>query len=315
MKKSLLYFLFVCPFLAHAWPASAQTNAFSFGVIAHAFKNAAGESVLRSAISETDADNLAFVVANGIKSSTESCNDHVYNDRKALLNEAKNGLILSLVASDWADCKRKNGRSAAIERLNQLRELFFTDEFSFGSSKIPLVRQSTIPKFRSYVENARWEFGNIVFATINLPANNNRYLSAAGRNSEFEDRLVANRDWLQRIFTVATYKKLEGIVLFCDGNPLSVPSSATLSSRTIHRDGFSETRRQIGALAAGFPGKVLIIHGQEPFKPLAQDKIVWHGNLGELAVASGWVKLTANPSLFALFSISSISQVAKNTHQ
>jgi hypothetical protein len=293
--KTLLPSLFICVVLAYASPAFSQPSEFSFGVIAHAFKSASDESVLRDAIVQTDADNLAFVVANGIKSNAEPCDDQVYNDRKSLLNEAKNGLILSLAASDWADCKRENGRSAAMERLNRLRDVFFTGEFSFGGSKIPMVRQSTARKFRSYGENARWEFGDIMFATINLPANNNHYLAAAGRNSEFEDRLIANRDWLQRIFAVATRKKLDGIVLFCDGDPLSEPSSASLFNLNRNRDGFSETRRQITTLAAGFHGKVLIVHGQTKSRPLPQNSIAWRDNLGDLEVASGWVKFTVNP--------------------
>jgi len=132
----------------------------------------------------------------------------LYSDRKTLLDEAKNGLIVSLTASDWTECKNAHGRSAAAERLNRLRDLFFVDEFSLGASKIPLVRQSTMPKFRSYVENARWEVDNVLFATINLPAANNHYRTDAGRNSEFEDRLIANRDWLHRIFMFAAHRKI-----------------------------------------------------------------------------------------------------------
>lgn len=315
MKKLLLSSLFICTVLARAWPASAQSDEFSFGVIAHAFKTASDESPLRNAIAQTDADNLAFVVANGIKSTAEPCSDQMYNDRKMLLDEAKNGLILSLAASDWADCKRENGRSAAMERLNRLRDVFFTGEFSLGGSKIPVIRQSSIPKFRSYGENARWEFGDIMFATINLPANNNHYLAAAGRNSEFEDRLVANRNWLQRIFMGARRKKLEGIVLFCDGDPLFEPGSASLFALGRKRDGFSETRRQIVALATGFSGKVLVIHGQARSKPVPRDGIVWRGNLGDLEVGSGWGKLTVNPSLPTLFAVSSNPKAAKNAHQ
>lgn len=311
MKKSLLRLLFIG--LAIARPASAQPDEFSFGVIAHPFKSASDESVLRDAISQTDTDNLAFVIANGIKSSAESCDDKIYNERKMLLNEAKNGLILSLAGSDWADCKRENGRSAAIDRLNRLRDMFFTGEFSLGGSKIPVVRQSTTPKFRSYGENARWQFGDIMFATVNLPANNNHYLAAAGRNSEFEDRLVANRDWLQRVFTMAVRKKMEGIVLFSDGNPLATPNSISIFNLNRHRDGFSETRRQIVRLAAGFSGKVLIIHGQTNSKPLRQQGITWRDNLGELEMGSGWAKLTVNPSLPTLISVSN-PRLAKNMH-
>ncbi|MGH8807198.1 MAG: hypothetical protein ACREX0_04895 [Noviherbaspirillum sp.] len=274
--------------------AIAGTGAFSFGVISPPPK-AASDNELRDAIEASDAENLAFVVANGIKSIDEPCTDKVYKRRKTLFQEAKNGLIVSLAASDWAECRTENGKSAAIGKLNRLRELFFTDEFSDGASKIPVIRQSTIAKFRGFVENARWEIGDTMFATINLPANNNHYVFDAGRNSEFEDRLVANRDWLHRIFTYATLRKLDGIVLFCDGNPLARPAGS-------RRDGFAETRRQITKLAAKFPGKILIVHRQGD-KASPRAVITWRGNLGELNAGSGWIKLDVNISAKSLFSI------------
>lgn len=301
MKSRLSGSLFACCLMLHPWPALSQTNPFSFGVIGPAFKTTGDESVLRDAIAETDADNLAFVVANGIKSSAEPCTDRLYQRRKALLDEAKNGLILSLAASDWIDCKRANGRSVKIERLGRLRDLFFTGEFSLGASKIPLARQSITPKFRNYGENSRWQFGEVMFATINLPANNNHYLPEAGRNSEFEDRMIANRDWLQRIFTFAGRKKLAGIVLFCDGDPLSGPGFLQRFNLSGKRDGFTEMRRQITALAAGFSGKVLVIHGQPAPKTNVRSGIHWRDNLGDLETGSGWIKLTVDASVPTLF--------------
>ncbi|MFC5474277.1 hypothetical protein [Paraherbaspirillum soli] len=282
--------------------ALADTGNFSFGVIGHAFQTTSDETALRNAIAESDADNLAFVVANGIKSSSEPCSDKLYSQRKALLSSAKNGLILSLTASDWVYCKTAGDRSAAIERLNRLRELFFVDDFSFGDSKIPLIRQSTSPKFRSYVENARWEIGNVLFATINLPASNNHYLSEGGRNSEFEDRQIANREWLQRIFLNAMQKKSDAIVLFCDGDPL-VAQRHRVFDFNVKRDGFTEIRQRINTLASRFNGKVLVIHGRPAGHAATASAIVWQRNLGDLEVAGGWIKLTvdtANPQLFEL---------------
>lgn len=281
----------------------AQPSQFNFAVIAHA-ANGADDTALRAAIAETDADNLAFVVANGIKSNSEPCSDSLYTSRKELLNEAKNGLIVSLTASDWSECRNLKNRSAAVERLNRLRELFFTDEFSFGASKIPVIRQSGTSKFRNYAENTRWEIGTVMFATINLPANNNHYRTEAGRNSEFEDRLIANRDWLQRIFAFAARKKMAGIVLFCDGDPLAKPGLLQLFDLNRKRDGFAEVRGQINALAAKFSIKVLVIHGQEETKPATPSSIIWRDNVGDLALGGGWSKISVNSSAPALFAIS-----------
>lgn len=303
MSHRIIHQLVFCLLFGCGTQAAAQDQNFSFGVISDVIKRPGDEPELREAIETTDADSLAFVVANGIKAANEPCTDAVYKRRKALLDEAKNGLIVSLSASDWAECKNAGGKPAAVSKLNFLRELFFTEEFSAGGTKIPLVRQSTIAKFRDFSENARWEVGNTMFATLNLPRNNNHYLLDAGRNSEFEDRLVANRDWLNRIFSYATRRRLDGIVLFSDGNPLSPPVS-----KIIKRDGYSETRKLIQSLSQKFAGKVLLIHSQPSGSGVtAAGSIRWQDNLGELHASSGWMKLTVSQTGNDVFTVHAAS--------
>lgn len=295
MRRFSLHAIVLSVVLTLASLARATAGEFSFGVIPHLGSNTSANTALRDVIEETDTENLAFVVANGIKSTGEPCTDKLYEHRKILLDGAKNGLIVSLAASDWAMCTNENGKSNAILKLSQLRELFFADDFSIGATKIPLTRQSTAAKFRTVAENARWEIGNVMFATINLPANNNHYVYDAGRNSEFEDRQVANRAWLNRIFTFAARKNARGIVLFSDANPLSKPSA------TERRDGYAEVRKQLITLATKYSGKVLLVHGQSG-KASNAAAINWHGNLGQLDIGPGWTKVTVTPALPALFS-------------
>jgi len=310
MKTRLLRYILALGVAFSAPFAWADARGFSFAVIFHPSKDDAGETMLRDALNETDEQNLSFVVSNGIKSAVEPCSDRLYERRKSLLDSAKNGLIMSLAASDWTECKGTNGKSAAAGRLNRMRELFFTDEFSMGSSKIPLIRQSTIARFRSYGENARWEFDNVMFATINLPRNNNHYSLEAGRNGEFEDRQIANKDWLQRVFVYASRKKMDGIVLFCDGDPLQKNIRQDGS-----RDGFSEVRKLTTALAAKFPGKVLIVHGRT--RSVAQDTavIVWRSNIGTLETRRSWVKVDIAREPGTTFVIAEDSPDAKNRNR
>lgn len=306
MKKPICACLIAGSLLAGLAPAWGQSGAFSFGALGRPLKAGGTEAALRDAIEEADADNLAFVVANGIKGVDEPCSDRLYGRRKSVLEEAKNGVVLSLAASDWAECKNEKGKSAAIGRLNQLRDVFFTEEFSLGGARIPLMRQSTAAKFRSYGENTRWEVGDIMFATINLPNNNNHYLTEAGRNSEFEDRLVANRDWLHRLFVSAALKKADALVIFCDANPMSKPARPDL-----RRDGFSETRQQILARASKFPGKVLIVHGRSESGKNEPAHIAWKGNLGTLEIRKPWVKISFDPAYPNLFSVGNETSLAK----
>jgi hypothetical protein len=293
--------LVLCPLLAHG----KESAAFSFGVIAQSVPSDVRENALRQAIAESDADNLAFVVANGIKAANEPCTDAVYKKHQALLDSAKNGLVISLMADDWTACRDENNRPIAFESINRLRELFFADEFSLGDSKIPLIRQSTMPKFRNYAENMRWRINDVLFATINVPANNNNYVYAAGRNSEFEDREIANNDWLQRIFLTARIKKLDGIVLFCDANPFISGNSTRTSNKK--RGGYIDIRRKILALSNQFHGRVLIVHNEsEPGQASGTRGIIWHHNIGTLHTGAPWRKVTVQPSSSELFTMTPV---------
>lgn len=294
--RSLLCLALLSPLLAHA------NEPFSFGVIARPAHAATATASLRKAIDETDADNLAFVVANGVKADDESCTDTLYNDRHALYESAKNGLIVSLTSGDWADCVNAMQHSIAIERLRRLRELFFVGEFSFGQSQIPLIRQSTIPTFHMYAENMHWRIGDVLFATVNLPSNNNNFQNAAGRNSEYEDRQVANSDWLKRLFITAKAGGLDGIVLFCDGNPMAThgehDSGIFFGGK---RAGYAEIRRHILKLAASFHGRVLIVHAEQDAHPAKG--ILWHDNIGTLRAAAPWIRIVVNPAQPRLFAV------------
>ncbi|HEX2531144.1 MAG TPA: hypothetical protein VHK70_06690 [Burkholderiaceae bacterium] len=303
-RKRIARLLLVCGAYAFIFSATAQPKEFSFGVIGHSFQVSPEESILHQTIAETDDDNLAFVVANGIKTDSEPCSDDLYLRRKALLDTAKNGLVVSLTGSDWTRCRNARNRSSAVERLNRIRDLFFNDEFSLGASRIPLMRQSANAKFRSYAENAHWQIGDIIFATINLPADNNHFRPEAGRNSEFEDRLIANRFWLRRIVGIATHRKLDGIVLFCDADPLTPPSVLQRSQSNTKRDGFTEIRKSIDTLAGRFTGKILLISNDSENRTPTPAVIAWRTkNLGSVAAHSGWMKVTvdkSNPSLFSI---------------
>jgi hypothetical protein len=301
MTSPLCRMLVLCMMLILASSANAASTAFSFGVIPREARAMPEDSALQEAIEESDAENLAFVVASGVKAADQDCTDDVYNRRKKLLQNSKHGLVLSLAGSDWSTCRNNNGRSAAAARLGRLRELFFDDEFSMGATRIPVVRQSTVVKFDDFVENARWEIGRVMFATVNLPSPNNHYLTAAGRNGEFEDRLVANRDWLNRVFLYATRDRLAGIVLFTDGNPLMRGAGK--------RDGYAETRREILKLARRFRGKVLIVHGQPQHKP-GDPAIRWRGNVGEIGVTDRWLSISVHPGNANLFSAQRAGKLA-----
>ncbi|WP_296000988.1 hypothetical protein [Rugamonas sp.] len=276
--------------------------AFEFDVIGHSFGDGAGEAVLKRAIADANQERPAFVVATGIKAAREPCSDRLYAQRKAVLDESDAALIVALAGSDWTECLNSAGRSGAVERLNRLREVFFTDGQSLGARHVAVTRLSATAKFRSYAEYAHWQVGNVLFATINLPAANNHYRPEAGRNSEYEDRLVANRAWLHRLFTLAGQQKLDGVVLFSDGDiGLQAEESSFLSGFSARQDGFAEPRRQLKALAQKFKGKLLLVDARGTAE--GAPAIVWHDNVGHLSLAAQSAGVRVNPGAAVLFTL------------
>lgn len=284
----------------------ADGDAHQFAVVGNG-AGEDGEARLKQALSDTSEKSLDFVVITGIKGEKESCGDRLYQKRRDMIERARRPVIVSLAGSDWTGCRNSAGRTNAIERLNRLRELFYGEPASLGEDKLPLTRLSASPRFRSYAENAHWQVGRVLYATINLPAGNNHYLPAAGRNSEYEDRIVANRFWLNRLFAIARRDKVDAVVLFSEGDVQPLMEERATGLRGLLRrepavhDGFEETRRQVQARAARFKGKVLLVDSGafEARAPV----IEWKGNLGQLSVGTRAVEVKVASGKEAAFSV------------
>ena len=319
MRRRSSCALLVGALLAGAWFAAAGASAVAatvtatatphgthrFGVIGHTFASGAAEAQLAKAIDYTHKSSLAFVVATGVKGASEPCSDELYMRRRDLLEDAKRPVVVVPAASDWAYCKNAGGRLVSVERLNRLRELLYEEPSALGTRPLMLARQSANAKFRSYAENAYWIVGAVLYATVNIPSNNNNYRSEAGRNSEYEDRTVANRFWLTRLFSHAKGKQLSGVVLFSEGNVNILKEEPGLLARLgrsnqTPQDGYVTARRQIVALAKKFQGKVLLID-TSPVLNGTEPAIAWRENIGHVSVGSRVMQVEVSPGAEQMF--------------
>ncbi|HEU4853485.1 MAG TPA: hypothetical protein VFT37_15160, partial [Telluria sp.] len=228
-----------------------EEKGHGFAAIGHA---SGDEEQLERALDDANEARVDFIVATGVKSATEPCSDKLYTQRRELLDASRRPLVVSLAASDWTACRNSAGRTNAIERLNRLRELYFFDSATLGKKKLDVKRLSASEKFRSYAENAHWEVDGVLYATVNVPSDNNHFLRAAGRNSEYEDRLVANRSWLRRLFAMARQRDLTAVVLFTEAD-IWTPRTGRAPSE----DGFAELRAQLETQSKRYTGKVLLV--------------------------------------------------------
>jgi hypothetical protein len=192
--------------------------------------------------------------------SASSCSNAALEGRRALLDASMKPSVPIASGSEWADCA--DGGSDPFDRLQRVDDVFFATNRSLGQARMPWSRQSAVPRFRRYRENLRWQSGRVLFATVNVPDNNNDFRISAGRNGEFEDRLVANRAWLERTFRLASERKLPGIVLFIDAAPRFSMPLRPPDSRSRDRDGYYEWKMALREFVAAYKGRVLLVQAR-----------------------------------------------------
>ena len=258
--------------------------------------------------------------AGGIKGDTESCGDALLQSRERVLDDSPVPLLYVPGETDWAECQHPvNGQFDAVERLNRLRELFFPADATLGRRTLPVVRQSDQALFRSYRENARLVTGNVLVVALNVPGDNNHYRMEGGRNSEFEDRREANRQWLSRAFSIAEQRDLAGVIVIVHGDPQfnngwekrGRPSILDGFLRHGSRDGYLEFKKQLRELSTRFDGQVLLVHasvgGFSVDKPLRDNAGKVVGNFTRVSLPVGtpaqWTELMVAPGTKSVFQV------------
>ncbi|CAB3803210.1 hypothetical protein LMG28614_05764 [Paraburkholderia ultramafica] len=300
---------------AFATPASAAAPRFTFAVIANTMHSSADEATTQRLIEAISREReVSFIVYNGnLKGPKEACRDTLYERRQALLETSRPPLFFIPGQHDWADCgTAEAGGFDPVERLDLLRQTLFADATSMGQNPIALTRESEVSRFRPFRENVRWQAGDIVFVGLNAPSPNNHYLTAGGRNGEFEDRVVANAFWLEHAGEYAKRRDARAVVVFIQGDP--DPERYERPDRfawlrfahSPRRDGFLEFKRSLVKLAQIFHGPVLVIHCNDEHtsggfvidQPLRNDKGMLVTNLTRVALAphdrlNQWIQIEA----------------------
>ncbi|MEZ0602254.1 hypothetical protein ACAX43_08925 [Paraburkholderia sp. IW21] len=296
--------------------ARAEAPRYAFAVIANTMQSPADEAPTQRLIEAISREReVLFIVYDGnLKGAKEACRDALYERRHALLDTSRRALFFIPGQHDWADCgAAEAGAFDPVERLDQLRQTWFADAASMGQAPIALTRESEVSRFRPYRENIRWQVGDTVFVGLNAPSPNNHYLTAGGRNGEFEDRVIANAFWLEHAAEYAKRRDARAIVVFIQGDPdperYERPDRfAWLRfTRNSRRDGFLEFKRSLVKLAQIFRGPVLVIHCDDERasagfvidQPLRNDKGMLVTNLTRVALAphdrlNQWIQIEAD---------------------
>jgi hypothetical protein len=243
---------------------------FRIGLVGDSGYNAQGQANFLRVRADANASGLAFVVHDGdIWLGGSPCNDDRLRQVRADFDGFK-ALVYTPGDNEWVDCPQ-----GAAGRLEAIRRVFFSQPKSLGTEPIPQRRQAEAP------ENARWEWGGVVFATLNVPGP-----SGGGPT------LGADLAWLDKTFDRAGEVKAAAVMIIWQDDPVD-GSSPDLVSRLRKR-------------ARRFGKPVLLVHGDthryrldNPWKDTP--------NLTRLETfptfTTEWVQVVARPATPEVFTI------------
>ena len=286
-------------------------EAFAFAVIGDAPYNGREEMAFDAMLGRIGAEPLAFVVHVGdFKAGGDSpCTDALYAERKARLDASHHALVLTPGDNDWTDCRRdSNGKMDPLKRLAKLREVFFSDAWSLGRTRLPLARQEACAERDGVAcrcpglpENRLWTKNGVVFATIHVVGSNDNRGFDAANDAEQRCRWAANRAWIEGALRLAEGPDRRGLVLVTQANPWE-------SSRDkVYEPLLAQVA--VGARRLGKP--VLFVHGDthtyrtdRPFRDSRGETVenaVRLETFGSPVV--GWVRVAVDPNDAKLFRI------------
>jgi hypothetical protein len=247
--------------------------------------------------------------------------------------------------NEWTDCN-KSGEGGGVggdgyldssqgghlpgdplDNLAIVRGQFFqTAGQTLGSNRATVTSQAVAgpPKYRSFVENVRWEHGGAMFVTVDLPGGSNNdatpwFGAAAATQRQLDEkalRTAADLQWLAQAFALAESHGDRGVVIAAQADmwdpEAGDPGGAGL-------DQYDSIVNTIAKLTREFNGQVLMLNGDshvfQSGNPLSSTsplfkyhpqktgvpnftRIVVHGSTLPLE----WLKLTIDTSTPAVFS-------------
>lgn len=280
----------------------AQAETWRFALIGDTPYNNYERRELPAMLDNIAAEHPQFIVHVGdFKSSSTRCSDRMFIDRKRIFDASAVPLIYVPGDNEWSDCKRLvAGHYDEQERLDKLRELFFSQPFSLGKKRWSVKQQSA-----AYPEHLRWRLGPALFVSVNVPGPNNNFGLRNEGSAEFMARNPVVIDWIKQGFAVARREKLSAIIIAMQGNP----GFAHFTNGLGH-SGYRELLELLQNETLAFPGQVLLLHGDTHWQRI--DHPLRHP-VGKATLANftrvesfgypflGWVKIIIDTDVPTLF--------------
>jgi|SRR3954451_23127217 hypothetical protein len=262
---------------AHRHPSSSHRGgAYSIGLWGDVpYSDTQKTTGVPNLVADMNGRRLAFTVNDGdLKSGGSACTDDVYLAFKATLNSLRAPAAFTPGDNDWTDCDR--GPFSSSERLDFERRLFFATPFTLGQRRLRQEVQDP-----PYVENRRWTFGRVTYATLNVQGSCNNLCDVGPDPAEYAARNRADIAWLRATFAAAKARGSAAVMLVYQADPgwdQSDPTRAplrdpkTLAQTDGQPDGFQELLSALRDETIAFRRPVVAVNGDSHYfridKPL-----------------------------------------------
>lgn len=245
-------------------------------------------------IADMNAQKLAFTVHDGDlkagnavagSTTTTSCADGLYTQALGFLNALKAPAMFTSGDNDWTDCDRpSNGGFNSLERLDHERQVFFSTHYSqgaFGNQRKQILQEVQqdvtclgVAGLVPCVENRRWTYRGVTYATVNIQGSCNNLCDTAPNPDEYMARNATNIKWLQDTFAQAKANGSVAVMIIGQADPgfdlSDVTRSPLRNPKTLAEtdglpDGFQDFLVAFRNEIVGFVKPVVYVHGDSHY--------------------------------------------------
>ena len=205
-------------------PTPNPPGTFSFAVLGDAPYYGWEEIQYRQVLQSLDSHDLSWVIHVG-DIFWRPCTDEHYRTTLEAFNSQRHPLIYTPGDNEWTDCwEPGSGGFKPQERLDRIRQIFFVNpNRSLGQNSLALVSQGGHEPFQEFVENARWVYKGIVFATVHMVGSQNGMKPFPGRTTADDEasrrRTAAAVAWLRETFNEARAANASAVVISFHASP------------------------------------------------------------------------------------------------
>jgi len=259
------------------------------------------------------------------------CSDALYLQGLQYFNSLKAPTIFTPGDNDWTDCDRpSNGGFNSLERLDHERKVFFSTPFTLGQRRLRQEVQTDpiclgVSGSVPCVENRRWTYGSVTYATINIQGSCNNLCDTNPNPAEFAARNAADILWMQQTFAEAKQLGSVAIMFITQADPGFDLSDSTRSPlrdpKTLietdgQPDGFHDFLAALRDQVIAFEKPVAYVHGDshyfridKPFLNAAGRRLenftrveTFGDNQANGTNDCNWLKVTVDPNSREVFS-------------